>query len=338
MQFLTVFAVLTFIFHITSALPYTAQPFLDLGILPICAQRCTPLLETASRCVPPNAYLGTGNHTAYVDCFCRNEWLRSLNNVGEMCGISCSHEDETLVERYYGSLCGVSSPYWTLSPIVSPTSTPTLPTSSFQAKSTVSVPSTASSTYVATVASATSLTALPPTGTTSSDVEGPSKHVGAPQSWGQKHWKVVVAGVLIPFAVLSVVMALAALYAWYTRVLFRRRQRPMTSEERKRKEDRLMQERLEQMGLIPLQTVTKSTQHRTRFEIDGHVGTISVPAQPPLYCLTRCTVKAGLGPHSDLPGLGQGPAIPAIAAHLSQSYRRSLLVHQPPSFDYHRIT
>ncbi|KAH6629878.1 hypothetical protein C7974DRAFT_376661 [Boeremia exigua] len=280
MQFLTVFAVLTFIFHITSALPYTAQPFLDLGILPICAQRCTPLLETASRCVPPNAYLGT----------------------------------------------------------VSPTSTPTLPTSSFQAKSTVSVPSTASSTYVATVASATSLTALPPTGTTSSDVEGPSKHVGAPQSWGQKHWKVVVAGVLIPFAVLSVVMALAALYAWYTRVLFRRRQRPMTSEERKRKEDRLMQERLEQMGLIPLQTVTKSTQHRTRFEIDGHVGTISVPAQPPLYCLTRCTVKAGLGPHSDLPGLGQGPAIPAIAAHLSQSYRRSLLVHQPPSFDYHRIT
>lgn len=77
-----------------------------------------------------------------------------------------------------------------------------------------------------------------------------------------KHWKSIVEGVLIPTAVVFSLAAVAALYAWYTRVRYRRRQRPMTDEERERYQDRLFQERLEELGLIPLQTVNNSPRGR----------------------------------------------------------------------------
>lgn len=52
------------------------------------------------------------------------------------------------------------------------------------------------------------------------------------------------------------------MYAWYTRVRYRKRQRPMTDEEHERYQECLLQERLEEMGLIPLQTVDNSLRRR----------------------------------------------------------------------------
>ena len=72
---------------------------------------------------------------------------------------------------------------------------------------------------------------------------------------GHKHWKEIVEGVLIPFAVLSFVVGVAALYAWYTRVRYRRNNRPLSPAGILRRQEQDFQERLREEGLIPLETV-----------------------------------------------------------------------------------
>lgn len=55
------------------------------------------------------------NHATYVGCFCKNEWLLSLNDIEGICGHSFDKNDEADIGRYYGELCGVPSPYIMLS-------------------------------------------------------------------------------------------------------------------------------------------------------------------------------------------------------------------------------
>ncbi|KAJ8117298.1 hypothetical protein OPT61_g1477 [Boeremia exigua] len=154
-----------------------------------------------------------------------------LHKIEGVCSISCNSKDQAAVGEWYGSVCGVP----TLSANPSPSASPD--------KTQASAPTPTQSTS---------------TDHTSVEFEGMKDNQGGSESWGQKHWKSIVEGVLIPFAIVFLVAAIAALYAWYTRIRFRRRHRTMTDEERELHEERLYQERLREQGLIPLQTVDNS--------------------------------------------------------------------------------
>lgn len=146
MHLLSFFTLLAAILHTVSALPHLTRPFLDLASLPNCARSCTQLLKVSSDCLASAE--ATIDYADYIGCFCGNEWLRSLNNIGGICDSSCAFKDETEVQRYYGGLCGVPSPYVTTSSSV------TLPTSTPTASPTMHTPATTSDLFeVATTAS-----------------------------------------------------------------------------------------------------------------------------------------------------------------------------------------
>ena len=278
-----IFAILSAILHTASAFPYSApplpdtvQPFLNIALLPSCARSCKDLLETATKCSPPTAPVS--NNATYIDCFCKNQWLRSLNDVGEICGATCNKKDEAVIERTYGSLCGVPSPYVTLSSTTSSPITP-MTTSSIStvvassllavAPAETSAPTTgepqhelesSETWYVSTMNPAQQPLLLLPK--PASLMENSIKNTPLTQGRGHKHWKSVVKGVLIPLAVLIFVAVVALLYAWYTRIHARRRDRPMTREELEQYQEHLLQERLVEQGYIPLQTVDNSFRGR----------------------------------------------------------------------------
>lgn len=62
-------------------------------------------------------------------------------------------------------------------------------------------------------------------------------------------------GVTIPFAILLLLAAIAALYAWYTRIKARGRRRALTEAQEDAQFDRRFMEILRKEGLIPLETV-----------------------------------------------------------------------------------
>ncbi|KAJ4987827.1 hypothetical protein SVAN01_06707 [Stagonosporopsis vannaccii] len=200
-------------------------------------------MKAATDCLLPTEHTGAIDHPTYLGCSCNNKLLRTLNDVREICGLSCDKKDEAVIEQYYGRICGVTGPYVTSSSVAPSPVRPsyTAPVKASDTTSTMVVVSAQSS--------------LPA-------IARPQEDIEAPNSWAHKHWKTILEGVLIPVAALFLIAAVAALYAWYTRILHRRRQRPMTDGERERYQDRLLQERLEELGLRPLQTVDNSLKGR----------------------------------------------------------------------------
>lgn len=114
---LSITASLAAILCISSALPQTTQHFLDLASLPNCARSCSVLMKAATDCLLPTEHTGAIDHPTYLGCSCNNKLLRTLNDVREICGLSCDKKDEAVIEQYYGRICGVTGPYVTSSSV-----------------------------------------------------------------------------------------------------------------------------------------------------------------------------------------------------------------------------
>ncbi|KAF1358154.1 hypothetical protein EJ07DRAFT_180344 [Lizonia empirigonia] len=244
MRYLTVVYMLAAILHTASAFSFSPA-FPVYGRLPDCAQECKVLLDAEDNCTPPRAPVT--NNATYLDCFCQSEELRGLRDSGKLCRSQCDKDATQFIQFSYDSICDTPRTSVTPSPTSSPTSSLT-PTSSTQATSTISTP------------------VVKPT----SSSDSMAGDFPVPQTWAQKHWRHVLAGVLVP--VILLLLAIAVFY-FRRRYLQRRResQRELTEEERIEAMLPALQEALEENygpqargRIIPLQTMNSDKSFRGR--------------------------------------------------------------------------